>query len=194
MNIDEKVNKIRELFSNFTNANQNVIDEVLLDNKFLMCSGSGDARVHHYGDNGLLQHTLEVLELCDCVAKQRKISDKEHLNLMYAALYHDIGKTFDYDQSYSHTTNNSSVKYSSKWISSEHKYKIYHIPRSFHIWAISATKNNISEDDIFEVSHAILAHHQLPQWGSYVQPKTTIAWILHNCDNMSARIYECQNL
>jgi len=39
-----------------------------------------------------------------------------------------------------------------------------------------------------EVLHAILAHHNLREWGSPISPATRTAWLLHLCDSISARM------
>jgi 23S rRNA maturation-related 3'-5' exoribonuclease YhaM len=39
-----------------------------------------------------------------------------------------------------------------------------------------------------EVLHAILAHHGFQEFGSPVQPNSKVAWLLHLCDSISARM------
>jgi 23S rRNA maturation-related 3'-5' exoribonuclease YhaM len=45
--------------------------------------------------------------------------------------------------------------------------------------------------DPSNITHNILSHHGMREWGSPVAPATKEAWILHLCDNMSARLDDC---
>jgi 23S rRNA maturation-related 3'-5' exoribonuclease YhaM len=49
----------------------------------------------------------------------------------------------------------------------------------------------MEQSEIDEVTHAILSHHGQREWGSPVRPATKLAWILHTCDMMSARVNDC---
>jgi len=128
----------------------------------------------------------EVVNLCELnrgwfEAKLGKKIDEKALFL--AALFHDIGKVFDYKWNLDSDTPDM-------WISTPHKRNIYHISRSGLIWHDAVKETKKFEDIHDEVYHAILAHHGLRDWGSPVMPNTPIAWLLHLCDNMSARMYE----
>ena len=46
-------------------------------------------------------------------------------------------------------------------------------------------------DEHDEVLHAILSHHGRREYGSPVSPSTRIAWLLHLCDSISARMFDC---
>lgn len=158
------------------------ISSVVLDNpKFAIWSGSPAEGMHHYGDGGLLQHTTEVVELAmrtnDYFISCGKGVAKQPLFL--AALFHDIGKLWDYE------------KINGVWGAVEHKEKIYHICRSALVWhdAVKGIRGYEGIED--EVLHAILAHHGRLEWKSPVVPKTRTAWILHLSDNLSAKITHC---
>ena len=158
---------------------------VLTDERFPVWSGSAKPEHHHYGDGGLAQHTLEVAELClsthKAYQKYRKLVRPDFLLL--AAIFHDCGKMWDY------------TTIDGVWGSADHKYRIHHISRSAIVWnerAYSINCSPISSDsDVDLITHAILSHHGCRAWGSPVSPRTTTAWILHCCDQMSARLYEC---
>ena len=154
--------------------NEALKDFVLKDPKFRNCSGSASPGRHHYGIGGLKKHTFEVIQSCKLMAEQYGLSEEDKEDLMYAALYHDIGKTYDY-------TDDPIEK-------APHYYLVHHIVRSALIWDEQAKKHEYPEERREKVLHAILAHHQLREWGSPVEPKTKIAWILHLADNVSARM------
>jgi 3'-5' exoribonuclease len=161
---------------------------VLLDDKrFSIWSGSSKPEQHHYGDGGLLKHTAEVVRLClmNNVVMNYKIDERE---LFLAALFHDAGKMWDYV----HTGHSED---SGKWVSAPHKRKIHHISRS-SIYFNQVASNYLlpqgfEEARVDEVTHAILAHHGQRAWGSPVAPKTKLAWMLHLCDGISARMDDC---
>lgn len=173
---------------------------VLNDKRFPIWSGSGKPTQHHYGDGGLVIHTAEVVRLC-LANNQTLDAGLDEKKLFCAALFHDAGKMWDYERS-----NNPEIP----WQGTEHKRMIHHISRSALIWQ-KACENysrvgsdlcfvayqttidwlgieNPSPNGVDEVLHAILAHHGLREWGSPVMPKTKLAWMLHLCDNLSARI------
>lgn len=156
--------------------------------KFATWSGSGKPDQHHYGDGGLLDHTFEVIQLCLTNARTLdEINNQtdfflfvEIQTLFLAALFHDVGKIWDYE------------KIDGIWRASVHRRDIHHISRSGIVWsrAIDLTVRdfkNIEQD----VLHAILSHHQLREWGSPIMPRSKVAWILHLCDSMSARVNDC---
>jgi 23S rRNA maturation-related 3'-5' exoribonuclease YhaM len=66
---------------------------------------------------------------------------------------------------------------------------IHHISRSAIIWAEAASRLYTNYSKYYEpVLHAILAHHGFREAGSPVAPKTRVAWLVHLCDNISARM------
>ena len=140
---------------------------------------------HHYGKGGLKQHVWEVVTLC---MKNRiffesigtKISERE---LFLSALFHDVGKIYDYKPS---------DKYMSQWESTEHKRKIHHISKSGVLWVKAVTETGLCKDIEDDVLHAILSHHGLREWGSPVAPKSRVSWLLHLCDGLSARMDDCE--
>lgn len=159
-------------------------NEVINDERFPIWSGSSKPNLHHYGKGGLAQHTLEVTQFCQIISDEThdKHNDIFPYQLICAAVFHDSGKMWDYapkDDTYT------------EWTSREHKYKIHHISRSAFVWRDAAKKHRMSDDFTDSVTHAILSHHGMREWGSPVSPRTRNAWILHLCDQMSARLNDC---
>lgn len=165
------------------------ISKVVLGNpKFPLWSGSSKPHQHHYGKGQLAQHTMEVVELClqNNIYLGKPIDERK---LFLAALFHDAGKMWDYkpvkeiqDYHEGFTDNYD------KWEGSVHKRRIHHISRSALVWNEAIVKYTGTIDEPDDVLHAILAHHGLREWGSPVMPNTQLAWMLHLCDGISARM------
>ena len=160
---------------------------VIEDEKFSIWSGSSKPNLHHYGKGGLLKHTTEVVELCllnnNFLNQMGKGTDDRELFL--AALFHDIGKCWDYEPT------NSDM---SEWQGTVHKRRIHHISRSALVWNFNSFYFKLDNDISDNVLHAILAHHGQRAWGSPVAPATTTAWLLHLCDGISARSEDCERI
>lgn len=180
MTYPNKIPQIRKMFnSHLFRDMRPVINFVLDSDSFARCTGSLDNK-HHFGNGGLQYHTWDVLRLCN---QQMANYPEKTINkqvLFLAALYHDVGKIWDY-QEYN------------GWHGTDHKRKIHHISRSAIEWN-KAAKENCEECLVDEVTHCILAHHGQREWGSPVAPKTREAWILHISDQMSARVDDCDRI
>jgi 3'-5' exoribonuclease len=168
-----------------------IANVVLNDKRFAICSGSAKPVHHHYGDEGLQKHTFEVVELCLQNNEYFKSLNKSVCDrkLFLAALFHDSGKMWDYTYSLDILYDGPSDNLGKVegWIATPHKRNIHHISRSGILWS-QAAKDHGFKDENDEVLHAILAHHGLREWGSPVSPNSRLAWLLHLCDCISARM------
>lgn len=182
--MNENLNKLKLLANHFDV--RELSDVVLKDERFPIWSGSSRDTLHHYGTGGLLTHTREVVELC--LTTNEYYKDRgypkyvDNKKLFLAALFHDAGKMWDYRIS----SDSYGIDF---WESSKHKKEVYHITRSALVWDKAADEHGFKDKD--DVLHAILAHHGRREWGSPVTPQTRLAWILHLCDGISARIDDC---
>lgn len=155
-----------------------LIHHVLHDHRPQTWSGSAKSDHHHYRDNGLSEHTLEVIRLCFSTKETLKLKDVDDVELFLAALYHDVGKIHDYEK-----------KDFNVWGPTVHKRMIHHISRSALMWSHAVESfPEVKSKYHDSVLHAILAHHGHREWGSPVSPNTKVAWILHLCDGLSARM------
>ncbi len=149
--------------------------------KFGIWPGACNPTKHHARKGGLIEHTREVVDLClqtnDYFVAPKRVDPAQ---LFLAALFHDVGKIWDY-QPVPHTNYE-------KWEAAPHKRNIHHITRSALLWQDSCQDNGMTEPYCDAVLHAILSHHGMREWGSPVAPNSGIAWILHLCDGISARM------
>lgn len=173
-------------------AHQHNVSEVWKDltyqfPEFEFWSGSHRPDYHHYGRGGLVRHTLEVVELGLHTIPELNLCGKvDPIEYFLAALFHDTGKMYDYEP----TDDNYK-----EWRPIDHKRLIHHLPRSAIIWHDTAKKfGEIYERYHDSVLHAILAHHGQREFGSPVAPKTRVAWMLHLCDSLSARMDDADRI
>lgn len=152
---------------------------------------------HHDYKGGLFTHTKEVagnaLYIADC-----KLSKKVNKDvLVAAALWHDLGKIWDY--SYEEgcippawagkrvLADQEGMFIRGHWIMSDYQNNIHHINGSCAEFTAAAIKHGVDRKTIQQVQHAILAHHGPNRdWGSPVKPESVEAHILHMADNLSA--------
>lgn len=168
--------------SHLYNVNE-IAKVVLEDPRFPLWSAAARPELHHYGEGGLVRHTAEVVELCMVNQRMMMVATEDDERAMYlAALYHDYGKIWDY-------TPVKGGEYSGEWTYTQHKTEIHHISRSGLMWMQNCKGYPRAE----EIWHAILAHHGRRDWGSPVPPNTRMAWLLHLCDCISARMDDCDN-
>ena len=157
----------------------------LLTREFVLCSGSGSAHRHHYGESGLLIHTCEVVKTClsACNDYHGK-ADLDVVELFLSAIYHDSGKVFDYQ-----------INEHGEWCNTPHKRMVNHIPESCIIWdnALKIVHRNFRLRYRDCVMHNILSHHGRQEWGSPVTPKSKAAWVLHLADMTSAMLGDPEN-
>jgi len=167
-----------------------IANEVIGDGRFYLWSGSSRKEQHHYGKHGLVRHTAEVIMLC--LANDAILGcGMDHRELFLAALFHDCGKMWDYAS----LSDDGQQNYDN-WVSTPHKRSIHHISRSAIQWNLAAEKWELTKSpaiDVDEITHAILAHHGQRAWGSPVAPKSGLAWMLHLCDGISARMDDCDS-
>ena len=193
---EELIDKIRNQAKILGDDVWKVSQGVLEDERFPLWSGSSQPYQHHYGEGGLILHTSEVIDTCFRVKSlyehKYEFDCKE---VFLAALFHDVGKMWDYKYVEAHTRREGGVltREDAKWVKTDHKRYIHHISRSGIVWSENAKKDEgINEKYGDAVLHAILSHHTQREFGSPVAPKSRTAWLLTLCDNLSARMYDCE--
>jgi 3'-5' exoribonuclease len=183
--INKDVEEIRKIAKDLGDDALEISSEILNDPNFGLWTGSLEHK-HHYGKGGLAKHTLEVIKLA-FNAKETLFLQIDPKELFFACLFHDIGKLWDYQP--------LDFRYYKDWTGTEHKRVIHHITRSALIWNDTINFYPEYKRKYHEpVLHAILAHHGCREYGSPVSPKSRVAWLLHLCDSISARMDDCQHI
>ena len=202
MTTQERLTAIRGAAKD-VNVPMALVDYVLNKPEFALWSGSSKPGQHHYGTGGLLRHTQEVLAYSLVNAGIARMFGKEvdGLVLFLAALYHDVGKIWDYipvkssgngkyDEDYEIPI--GEIESSTTWMGGPHKREIHHISRSAIEFSKAVALTGEGKDIEDKVLHCILSHHGTREWGSPVAPKSREAWLLFLCDGISARTTDCE--
>ena len=139
-------------------------------------------RIHHAYIGGLLEHSLEVAEICEYIATLYEDILNRDL-LITGALLHDIGKIREYDFSsisFEMTDIGKLVGHLvlGKEIIDEKICEITDFPKELQM----------------EIGHMIISHHGEREWGSPEVPKTMEAFSLYHSDFLSAKLNQFSSL
>ncbi len=120
--------------------------------------------------------------------------------IMTSILYHDIGKILEYDHAgkeyeefsflFPTATGDFSKRKASGIIMDQLGVMIGHIPYGVLLFAkvVEVEGIAISMEDIHAISHCILSHHGLPEWGACIRsPQTIEGYIVHIVDYLDSR-------
>jgi 3'-5' exoribonuclease len=166
-----------------------VVEHVLGLPDFAVWSGSVTEGKHHYGKGGLQFHTYEVLTQCLLAyVRFHGLYPLDRHVLFLAALFHDVGKLWDYQPNKAQADILNEDPYSGTWVPTLHKRQIHHISRSALVWDGAAKACGLGQALTDNVTHCILSHHGCREWGSPTSPHSREAHILHLMDALSARL------
>ncbi len=128
---------------------------------------------HHSYVHGLLEHTLEILKICDLMCKIHPEMDRDLL--LTAAILHDFGKTEEltYENSFDYTDKGRLLG---------------HITiAALKIQEAAEKINNFPEKLLMLLLHLVLSHQGKLEHASPVEPKTLEAIVLYHADELSAK-------
>ena len=130
--------------------------------------------VHHAFIGGLLEHTVSVTRLCDYIAKNYPIINRDLL--LTAAMFHDVGKVQELSKFPENDYTDVGQLLGHIYIGAEMLSKmIDDIP-------------NFPEKLKNELLHCILAHHGELEYGSPKKPSLAEALALSLADNLDAKL------
>ena len=134
----------------------------------------GGKRIHHGYLGGLLEHKVEVANICEYICALFPDVDEELL--ICAALLHDIGKIREYC-------------YARRIDITDEGKLLGHIIISDElvVEAIDSIPGFPGELAV-NLRHILISHHGELEWGSPKRPKTLEAIILHHVDNLDAKV------
>jgi len=136
---------------------------------------------HHAYRGGLIEHTMEVAELCDkaCLVLTHLRRDF----LVTCALLHDLGKLDEME----HGLRAGEFTECGTLVG-------HTVSGAMRIAAAAEGLPNFPSTLKSGLIHMLLSHHGRIDFGAARTPACAEAWVLHECDNMSAKAHEYQHI
>ena len=180
-NVPEMHTRMREILGKIRDKQlQAIVEEFLNDaeimKKFIVAPAA--MGMHHAWLGGLLEHTVAVLELALLVCPRYPDIDQD---MVLAGLFlHDIGKTVE-------------LTYAIGFDYSDEGRLVGHVSRGA-MWvdqkaAAAGAKlgEALRRDLVMGLTHIVLSHHGVPEFGAAVLPKTPEAILVNLIDNLDAK-------
>ncbi|PKL89319.1 MAG: hydrolase [Ignavibacteriae bacterium HGW-Ignavibacteriae-2] len=134
---------------------------------------------HHSYIHGLLEHTLEIVKICELAASFHNEVKRDLL--IAGAILHDFGKTEE-------------LKIDANFDYTDKGRLIGHIVIAANIVDKECEKiSEFPEDLKYQLIHLILSHQGKLEFASPVEPKTLEAIILYHADELSAKANAYKN-
>jgi 3'-5' exoribonuclease len=180
--IDVMCQRIFEICGSIQNRHLAAIIQAYLDDEDLMnnfCRAPAAQSFHHAFIGGLLEHTLNMMEVADTVVKFYPGLNRD---LMLGGIFvHDIAKTWEltYDCAFGYSDGGTLVGHIVKgaiWV--EQKARA----------AEQTLGEKIPQSLIDVLQHLVLSHHGVPEFGAARTPATPEALAIHLIDNLDAKL------
>jgi 3'-5' exoribonuclease len=180
-NLKEMKDEFNKRINNNSNKYLNtLLTQIFTSERFeLFCTTPAGKSWHHAYIHGLIEHTLEIIKICELMCEFHQELNKDLL--IAGAMLHDIGKIeeLSYDSAFEYTDKGKLVGHiviASNLVRDEIK-KISGFPEEL--------ENNLI--------HLILSHQGKLEHASPVVPKTTEAIALYHADELSAKVNAYKN-
>lgn len=148
-----------------------VFDDINFKNRFVQAPAAKLWHQNYLG--GLLEHTLQVVDVCEKVMSNYEGVQRDVL--IAGALLHDIGKVFEFSI-------DGFIDYSDRG------RLVGHITMGYqYVTEKIGQLNNFPEDTASQIQHLILSHHGLRDHGAPVVPMTLEAMLLHCADYLDSQ-------
>jgi len=155
---------------------KSLLDSFLNDEEFVTLFKNAPAAksLHHCYLGGLVEHTYEVIKICEVVCELFPQIEREIL--FTGAILHDIGKMEE-------------LKFTKVIDYTDEGRLIGHVVMGEKIISERmAAINGFPKELKIRLSHLLLSHHGEYEWGSPKRPKTLEACTLHYAENLDAQI------
>lgn len=166
---DEAIRSLMECF---------LIDETIVQK--LLRTGAG-VKAHHAYPGGLVEHVCNMLEVADRI---RDLYPAVDFNLVQAGIFlHDLGKIreMDFENAFVYTDEGQLLGHMSIAVEMVTE-KIAQVERMMN--------EPFPRELELRIKHMILSHHGSYAHGSPRLPMTPEAVVLHQIDNLDAKVYE----
>lgn len=180
-NLDEMINEFNARIEAISDSHlKSLITNIMSGEQFENFTTAPAGKFWHHGYiHGLLEHTLEIIKICDLICDLHPELNRDLL--ISGAILHDLGKTEEltYDDSFEYTDKGKLIGHivlAATKVEEETK-KITGFPEKL--------KNNLI--------HLILSHQGKLEHSSPVVPKTLEAIALYHADELSAKVNAYKN-
>jgi len=179
--IGDMFGRVQKLLGTLEHPAMKALAETYLSDDQLMRSfrtAPAAMNVHHAWIGGLLEHTLQLMELADAMLP---LYPQLNRDLVLMGLFlHDLGKTVElsWEQGFNYTTEGNLVG---------------HVVRGA-IWiqvkaavAAKGSGHKLPGDTLRVLQHIIISHHGQPEYGAAKSPSTPEAIFVSQLDDLDAK-------
>jgi 3'-5' exoribonuclease len=132
--------------------------------------------MHHAFKHGLLEHTLQMLQIGEKVLDFPFFENLNHDLCMFGLMFHDFGKIYEYSTDPGYKKRLQGIL-------------VPHIPMVAARILESANKFCVPEMVRDHMMHVVLAHHRFLEWGSPVKFACPEAAFIHHIDNLHGDVF-----
>lgn len=180
--IKQMCQTITELCGSIQNRHLAALIQAYLDDTNLMeqfCKAPSAMSFHHAYIGGLLEHTLNAMEVADAIVKFYPGLNRDLL--LCGIFLHDIAKTWElkYETAFGYTDGGQLVGHvvkSAMWVEDKARD------------AEKALGEKIPRELLDVIQHIILSHHGVPEFGAAKTPATPEAIAVHYIENLDAKM------
>lgn len=174
--------RVRELCATVRNRHVRALAEAYLADEPLMRDfqrSPAAMSFHHAYVGGLLEHTLNAMEVADAVVRFYPGLNRDLV--LVGVFVHDLAKTWElnYETAFGYTDGGQLVGHIVKgamWLEEKARQ------------ASAALGEAIPRDVIDVLQHIVLSHHGTPEFGAVKPPSTPEAIAVHILENMDAKL------
>lgn len=179
------LNRLKEILRSITDPKLLALADCFLQDDALindLCIAPAGIKAHHAYHGGLIEHIVAMAELADRICQLYPSLNRNLLLL--GVLLHDLGKVRElaWDPGLSYTDEGQLLGHMN--IAMEILNEKLILVRG------QLGGSEISQEDVLRLKHMILSHHGTLEFGSARVPMTPEAVVLHQIDNLDARLHE----
>ena len=182
--VEPMLNRVREILTGIDDPQLRSLMECFLIDETLMQSFSlapAGIKAHHAYEGGLLEHTLNMMEVALRIAD---LYPKADIGLILAGIFlHDLGKIRE-------------LGYEASFIYTDEGQLLCHMTIAVELLTTKIVETEKLSGEPFpsettlRLKHIILSHHGTYEFGSPRLPMTPEAVIVHYLDNLDAKVHE----
>lgn len=184
-NVGPLLDRLKELISTITCDRLKVLADCFLNDEQLveaLCGAPAGVRAHHAYQGGLIEHIVSMAEVADRLCGLYPQLNRDLLLL--GVVMHDLGKVreLSWDPALAYTDEGQLLG---------HMNIAVEILNEKLLEARGQLGGGeVDAEDVLRLKHMILSHHGSLEHGSPRVPMTPEAIVLHNIDNLDAKLHE----